>query len=131
MKSRRPNIDPDGDHTSCRADAVLAERLSHILECGRRCFFFITPLLRASLGNVLCTLNPVKHLFKLPTVQSCRRSEPLECCWWPQSDPRRNLPSHQRLRIISPNEGLASGCCTLHISQTKWPPCVTPDATDL
>lgn len=42
-----------------------------------------------------------------------------------------NLPSHQRLRIISPNEGLSSGHCTFQINETKWPSSVTPESTDL
>lgn len=36
-----------------------------------------------------------------------------------------NLPSHQRLKIIGPNEGLPSGHCTYQISLTKWPPSMT------
>lgn len=59
--------------------------------------------------------------FYLPTSPSCRGNELEECrglisgALWSSF----NLPPHQRLKIISPNEGLTSGRCTFQIGQTK------------
>lgn len=82
-------------------------------------FFIVTFVLQVSSRDcgMFSVLKILKRCLGLPTAQSRHTNEPLECCY-------SLISSHQRIRIISPNERLPSGHCTLQISQTKWLPFV-------